>query len=353
MDATVVELLDGDVVIRVGTELLPVTGPTTRLLVATLAMRAPESIAAEVLQQKTGQATKEALWKMVSRLRTDLDLDIARVGNGYVLRLDPMLIDARRFVAVARRPRAELTYDDVVAASELWRSGPPDLGDASLWRTVLAAKETLDRRLRDLAPHRLLIVEDKVGDRLRKVLGQYKCEVIHDLDAFWPILPDIDERFDAALVDMNLSPDYQDRDGEQVLDAISRSRSRLPVIVMTAMMPKGFNVAAYLRRFNLAGFVTKCGDDQTADFSAIASAVHELFEGDITTTLCERLEDDLPRIGRQARKWLERQGRQADEPRMRNEHERLAAIARRGDLAELRSAVAAFEERYGSPSARG
>src|SRR5689334_21364165 len=141
-------------------------------------MKTPKPVPSEILGTKTGQ-TKTTLAKSISRLR-DFQLDIEHGSAGYTLRLDPSLIDARRLMAVAGLPRPEMTYEAVVDALALWGSGPPDLGDPQLWRELLAARDALDKSRRQLAPRRLLIVEDQVGDRLCQVLGRYDCHVVRD-----------------------------------------------------------------------------------------------------------------------------------------------------------------------------
>ncbi|MGV9364246.1 hypothetical protein [Amycolatopsis sp. NPDC003731] len=346
-----VELLNGAVVVRTAAGTETVTGVVTARVLATLAMKAGETVPDSTLKEHLDVRSDKALQKRISELRK-LDLKIDRAGFGYRLDLPDPEVDARWFIGCAGTGGTDQTYDSVCAALAVWRSGPPArLLDDKAWRPLYRARDELERQRVRLTPRRLLIVEDRVGERLRRILGQYECTVVRDLAEFWRVFAHLDRDFDAVLVDMHLGADYHDNDGTVVVETISRSRTSVPIVVMTFSPLGGWDITAFQQRYNVVAVVTKGGDDDSADFSAVAEAVHQLFAEDIQTYLVNALEDQLPRIGRYAEKWLSQQGRETETTRMRAEHEKLYAVARHNDLAALRVAVHEFQSRYGSPAA--
>ncbi|UVS78601.1 hypothetical protein Actkin_02335 [Actinokineospora sp. UTMC 2448] len=345
MATTRIKLLDGEVCLCNDTGEQALTGPVLPRIVVELVAGTPGTVSETSLIDVVG-SSREALQTNVSRLRR-LGLDIARTGSGYRLVTTGVGVDALEFLEVARTNRQDLSAERVQTALALWRNGPTRLlGSTAMWNALHEAKATLEAHRARFAPKRLLIVEDQVGDRLCEVLGEYDCTVVQDLPAFWRLLPDLEDNFDAALVDLHLRPDYVDRDGEVVIGAITSSTA-VPVIMMTYKLPGGMNVTEFRDRYNLVAVVTKLGDGPGVDLNNIVTEVRRLFGGDVREKLLAELEDRLPGIRRRALKQLRLAGAMDREPMVGIRYDQVSAIAQKGDLADLRRAVDAFEKEFG------
>jgi pimeloyl-ACP methyl ester carboxylesterase len=200
---------------------------------------------------------------------------------------------------------------------------------------------------------RLLIVEDQVGARLVDLLGDFDCTLVRSLTDFWPLYErGLDDHFDAALVDLNLSPGYNDRDGLTVAGAISRSKLRLPVILMTLEPIRDRTLVELCRQYNLHDVALKVGDRETSDFHTIVETVRSLFENDrfdIDAQAIARIRSDLPRLRRHAHKFLTDGNREDDIPFMEQLHERLSQLSLGSDLPGLRDEVDKFQSKFGLP----
>lgn len=157
-----------------------------RLVFAVLALQVNRLVSVDRLVDLTWpesppHTARHAIHVRVSQLRTILagggahhdDVRIATRGAAYVLRADPMSVDAHRFRALVTAARAE-THDPELKASllrralDLWR-GPP-LADVATPRV-----EELCRGLKEA---RLTVLEEWLSAELR--LGRHE-EVIDEL----------------------------------------------------------------------------------------------------------------------------------------------------------------------------
>ncbi|MFC0545387.1 BTAD domain-containing putative transcriptional regulator [Kutzneria chonburiensis] len=171
----------GAVSAHVGGDVVALGPRQQRLVLGLLAWEVNRPVAVERLvdlvwpegpPRSAPHAVKVAVSNLRAILADDGDMTIATESAGYVLRADPMRIDANRFLdGVAR---ARLAPNDVAKlglldrALELWRG--PALAEA--------AQETRERLCGGLEETRLVAIEDRVDARLR--LGQHN-EVLGEL----------------------------------------------------------------------------------------------------------------------------------------------------------------------------
>lgn len=126
----------GPLEVEVGGKLVSFEGVKQRRLFALLALRAPEAVSADELVvalwgEQHPAGVVQALQKQISRLRRRLDgvgLPVRYRPAGYVLDIDPGVIDTRRFEELLGRARVALGRDDprgavaeLEAALRLWR----------------------------------------------------------------------------------------------------------------------------------------------------------------------------------------------------------------------------------------
>jgi DNA-binding SARP family transcriptional activator/tetratricopeptide (TPR) repeat protein len=119
--------------------------PQQRLVVAVLAVEAGRPVAAEALIDRVwdeAQAgSRRTLHMLMSRLRGLLrpaGLDVVRRSGGYVLDVDPALVDLHRFRRLVREARAGDAADRLATALGLWR-GEPLAGLPGRWAAQMRA----------------------------------------------------------------------------------------------------------------------------------------------------------------------------------------------------------------------
>ncbi|WP_019927835.1 hypothetical protein [Nocardia sp. BMG111209] len=354
MDAVRIEILDGTVTLRRPNAVAdPLDGEEDARTLALLAMRAPNRVPVQELWRDEHDIP--ALHARLTRLRNrGLDIPRGNARQGYRLNLDPDRVDGQQLVAAARAGRAQHTIETVTEALRLWRAGPPRfLEPTSIWDELHTARTKLIDLRALLRRRRLLIVEDRVGPRLMSLLGEFDCTLVTNIEEFWPLhRGGLDERFDAVLVDQHLSASYNDRDGLVIADAISRSRVRIPVVLMTFDPPRNMTHVDFLAKYNLEDVVPKSDDSATSDFHVVVQKIRTLFEDDregVDARAIGRIQQTLPRMRTFARKWLIEQGREGDISVMELQHDDLHRISYRKDLAALREAQHRFAKRYGLP----
>jgi DNA-binding SARP family transcriptional activator len=165
----------GAVSAHVGGDVVALGPRQQRLVLGLLAWEVNRPVAVERLVElvwpegpprSAPHAVKVAVSNLRAILADDGDMTIATESAGYVLRADPMRIDANRFLDWVARAR--LAPNDVAKlglldrALELWHG--PALAEA--------AAETRERLCGGLEETRLVAIEDRVDARLR--LGQHK-----------------------------------------------------------------------------------------------------------------------------------------------------------------------------------
>lgn len=202
------------------------------------------------------------------------------------------------------------------------------------------SERILHDRMHRTTRKKLLVVEDQDGDRLLSLFGDLQCKLIGDLLAFWEISHDIED-FDAALVDLHLGEERIDEDGLCVIEWLAE-HTVLPTVVMTAKPSDGMDFGKIERKYNLVGFCTK-----SPSMSAVRAAVAEALSVGVEDILLSRLEEDLVRRRRVARKLLSRSSAPAPlREEMEREAERISRICERGPLTEARASLRKFDETY-------
>jgi predicted ATPase/DNA-binding SARP family transcriptional activator len=166
ISACEVRLLGPVQVVRAGRE-IGVGGPRPRAVLALLVLEAGRVVPAgrlveEVWRGSPPPGVAKTLRSYVSRLRTLLDPDatLAARGGGYVLRLDPDMVDAVRFEQLVGAGQAVLGGGEAVAAAGRFRQA------LELWRGRALADvcevEPLAREAARLEELRLVAVEGRI-----------------------------------------------------------------------------------------------------------------------------------------------------------------------------------------------
>jgi DNA-binding SARP family transcriptional activator len=161
-----VRLLGPVQVVRAGRE-VRLGGPRPRAVLALLVLAAGRVVPADRLVEEVWRGSPppgaaKTLRSYVSRLRAQLDPDatLAARGGGYVLGLDPGLVDAVRFERLAGAGQAALSAGEAAAAAEHFREA---LG---LWRGAALADvcevEPLAREAARLEELRLAAAEGRI-----------------------------------------------------------------------------------------------------------------------------------------------------------------------------------------------
>ncbi|HWR47410.1 MAG TPA: BTAD domain-containing putative transcriptional regulator, partial [Pseudonocardiaceae bacterium] len=145
----------GDVEVRVDGRLVDVGHARQRCVLVVLALEANRRVSVDALVERVWgdrapQRARETLYNYVSRLRHALGLvtevDLVRRPGGYVLVVDPMVVDVHRFHHLIAQARAADDQDRALVlfeqALELWR-GEPCAGLDTVW--VNALREVLER----------------------------------------------------------------------------------------------------------------------------------------------------------------------------------------------------------------
>jgi DNA-binding SARP family transcriptional activator len=169
----------GPVQAQAGRRTVNIGPPQTRLVLSVLALEVnrlvPVDRLVELIWPESPPRTAEhAVQVGVSRLRRMLgDTELVRQGSGYLLRTDPMSVDAHRFTALVKRSGEEVDDRSRVAlldeALALW-SGPAMAGTG-------AADGVVRRLCRGLEEIRLAALEERIEACLRRgghpeVLGE-------------------------------------------------------------------------------------------------------------------------------------------------------------------------------------
>jgi hypothetical protein len=349
------ELLDGDVTLVKGSEVLSVESAGQREVLAKLALNAPHALTSEELQRHFG-INKHTLERRISALRALPGIDIPKAKPpmpAYGLKIPLDRIDALQFMSAVAVAESARTRESIAAALALWRSGPPgDLAGDDMFVEVKSAKQRIDQLEKATARRRVLIVEDKVGEQIRRVLGNYDCTVVRSLDEFWSVESTL-ERYDLALVDLHLGASYKDESGRMIAEHIARKPIDLPVIVMT-LRPPAVDAEEFIARLHLVALVFKHDDSEDSDFSKVAAAVNGLFSSDPKTVVLMKIWGNLPCVLARAKEWIKLDD--GDESLMLSEYDDLVRIVQdavttrsEGSIAAARGAQSRFEAKYGSP----
>ena len=199
-----------------------------RLLLAVLALKVNRPVPLAQLVDLTWPDTpppsaQHAIHVRVCGLRAALvaagrdgpaDTEIVTRGDAYLLRADPMSVDAHRFRALVRRARVEA--DDEVKVG-LFREA------ATLWRgpalTGTAPPAVTDRLCRGLEEIRLMAVEDRLDAELRLSRHRAVLDELIDLVAEHPHRQRLVGQLMLAL--------YRDARGPDAVTTYLTARSRL------------------------------------------------------------------------------------------------------------------------------
>ncbi len=199
-----------------------------RLLLAVLALKVNRPVPVAQLVDLTWPDTpppsaQHAIHVRVCGLRAALvaagrdgpaDTEIVTRGDAYLLRADPMSVDAHRFRALVRRARVEA--DDEVKVGLLREA-------AALWRgpalTGTAPPAVADRLCRGLEEIRLMAVEDRLDAELRLSRHRAVLDELIDLVAEHPHRQRLVGQLMLAL--------YRDARGPDAVSTYLTARSRL------------------------------------------------------------------------------------------------------------------------------
>jgi len=199
-----------------------------RLLLAVLALKVNRPVSLAQLVDLTWPDTppptaQHAIHVRVCGLRAALaaagrdgptDTEIVTRGDAYLLRADPLSVDAHRFRALVRRAQAEADDEMKVGllreAAALWR-GPALTGAAPL--------AVVDRLCRGLEEIRLMAVEDRLDAELR--LGRHRAV----LDELIDLVAEYPHR--QRLVGQLMLGLYRDARGPDAVSTYLTARSRL------------------------------------------------------------------------------------------------------------------------------
>ena len=108
-------------------------------------------------------------------------------------------------------------------------------------------------------------------------------------------------------LDLHLSPDYGDEQGDTIVQFINRIGLDLPVVMMSVKPPDNQDYVRWTEQLGLVAFIKKDGDDPSVNLRVVADRVNELLEEDPAERACERIAQQLVGLRRKARKRLERQ----------------------------------------------
>jgi hypothetical protein len=305
-----------------------------------------------VWPERTGPDPENKLQQAMRRLRqAGLGDRLPPQRDGrYRLDLRADQIDARSLCATADALDGDSAPGDaaIEAALALWRGEPAQ--DAGITARFGAAAYDARRRLmaerRKRARPRILILDDKVGDKIAQLLGDYSCTVLTGIEEFWPVADQLDELFDAALVDLHLSEDDLGAEGLAAVDAL-RNRSSVPTVLMT-FKPQEGSLDGLMRRYNLFGFFVKSGNTKSGDFTRLRELVADLLGDGTEQILVQRLDEDLARCERRAALRIRLHGDSGVAKRqMEHEVDEVRRLIRAGGtLADVRAAVAAFARQW-------
>lgn len=341
-----VELLNGPPVVRTAAGESRDPGQAQGLVLAVLAASVQNWVPMDELRRELMLNSDDALHKRVSRLeeKTGLTIDNDRARGRYRLALDPSAVDAAELLRVAGTPAGELSTEEAERALALWRAGPDSTLGKQLPRLLARltdARQVLLRRRR----RRVLIIDDKVGDHLKRLLAECECTVVRNLDEFSSIEPRLAE-FDLALVDVHLTDSYTDHQGLEIVNRIVSSRSDILVLGMTMRPVFALSTRKWQRKHDLVDLVPKLGDDETADFSGVVNEVRATLEAGPRAQLLQLLEDFL-KVVEEARTKLLAKGQVARLAELQRDASRIHDM-QFGDapLAEVRGAVHEFRGKW-------
>jgi hypothetical protein len=299
-----------------------------------------------------GETEEGKLEAAVSRLR-QLGLGDRlpkKQGDRYRLDLGPDQVDARRLRATAKAldgtsPPSDAELDAALAS---WRGEPAqdtDLAARFGEGARTARQRLLDERRRRARP-RILILDDKVGEKIANLLGDYACTVLTKIEEFWPYADRLDEHFDAALVDLHLSEDDIGAEGLAAVDAL-RLHSSVPTVLMT-FRPQEGSLDQLMQRYNLFEFFVKSGNTASADFSQLRVLVAKMLSDGTPRVLLERLHEDLGRCERRAALCIRtRDGLSTAKAHMERDVDRIRSLIRDGgELTSVRAQLTAFTRHW-------
>lgn len=211
----------GSVTATVDGEPAALGGPKARALLAFLLVDAGRVVTdrrliAGIWGDDALDGTHHAIQNHVSRLRRAIDDEIVRDGGGYRLDVDPMAVDAHRFVSLAAAGRDRLADAPAAAATlfrdalALWHGEPfADLDDVPGLRA----------EVRRLDAARLAAVEDRVQADLDS--GRH-ADVVVELEGLIREHP-----FRERLYGMHMLALYRAGRQAEALDVFQRARKAL------------------------------------------------------------------------------------------------------------------------------
>ena len=240
--------------------------PDKARMVVALVLAGPEGLPVAAIADMLGvDVASSALKKRRQRLADETGLRISTALRGretiYRLAFEDLSVDALEFLKLVdgldARPET-LDRNALEQATALWTAGPPEMGSGPPAVVQRALDRLFDARTAlSRLGKRILIVDDRVGDRLAALLSlQHFCDVAHSLEefnSFKSVLPE----FDLAVVDLHLSASYGDQQGDTIVRYINRAVLDLPVVMMSVKPPDNKDYIRWTDQLGLAAFIKK------------------------------------------------------------------------------------------------
>jgi CheY-like chemotaxis protein len=271
-----------------------------------------ERLLRDLLPQQGGDSAVEKHVSGVRALLRPMGVTVPdKRPGGYLVLVDGMVVDAYEFQGQLAELSGEYTAQRAAELLAMWRNDPRSLYPrlpAPAWREVFQARDELlamiareatvppgwarfaelfpdDPAVQDVAKllrdapagaktsaaERLLIVEDRIGDRLCSRLTPYECLLVRSLAEWRRLLREKGRNldFDAAIVDLHLTEHDDDCGGLDVLEYLRDNHPEIPAILLTAHIKPGI-VEDMKEKYRIALIIHK---DESGSIADIRNAV--------------------------------------------------------------------------------
>lgn len=263
---------------------LEVAGRVLHPMLALLASRRGEGLTVSTASEHITPMGKVALQTNIKRLRDTLSA--ASIGGRGPYYFIPAVgsVDLVDFEAAAERVDASPTIAGAKAALALWTGElPTDAGSAPIFQNALRLRARL-REIVETKIKRVLIVEDKIGPELERLLktkypGVLEVELADSEEKVDAIASRIDD-FDLVLLDFHLSERDDKFSGFEVAELIKGRKKVTPVLGMSYRRPERSNDEDLSIRLDLWGFVSKNVADDLGAVKLIVNAALALLAMD-------------------------------------------------------------------------
>jgi len=263
---------------------LEVTGGVKHPLLALLASKPDGGVTEHTASRHVAVMGRGALQANISRLRNDLGVDRIAGRGPYRFTADVGSLDLADFEVAAERVDASPTIAGAKAALAMWTEDlPTEVVGAPIFQNALRLRARL-REIAETKVKRVLIVEDKIGPELERLLktkyrGQLEVELADSEEKVDLIAPRIDD-FDLVLLDFHLSERDDKFSGFEVAELIKGRKKVTPVLGMSYRRPDRSNDEDLSIRLDLWGFESKKVADDLGAVKLIVNAALALLAMD-------------------------------------------------------------------------